>query len=246
MYCIITTSKLEFDFTELKEKLLEMKLDGQLTSILHGIYDNPTDVVTAEQLTILHGNDYITEELLGLKFKITPFSFFQTNSLGAEVLYQTVRDYISEMKCETIFDLYSGTGTITQLVAPICKKIIGVEINEEAVKAARLNAEMNGLTTCEFRANDVGKELDHMMSNKPELIILDPPRTGIHPQAIDKICRFGAEKIVYVSCMPVTLVRDLNIMKEKGYKLKVVTLVDMFPHTAHVETVCLLEKVPKE
>lgn len=242
MYCIITTSKLLFDFTELKEMLLKMELDGKLVSILHGIYDNPSDVVTAEKMEILYGQDYITEELLGLKFKITPFSFFQTNSLGAEVLYQTVRDYISEMKCETVFDLYSGTGTITQLIAPICKKIIGVELNEEAVKAARINAELNKLTNCEFRANDVGKELDYMIDNKPELIILDPPRTGLLPQALNKIVNFGAEKIVYVSCMPKTLVRDLQIMNEKGYKLTKVTLVDMFPHTAHIETVCLLEK----
>ena len=133
MVCVITTSQQEFDFTEWKESLLKLETEGKFVSILHGIYDNPSDVVTAEKIEILHGQDYITEELLGLKFKITPFSFFQTNSLGAEVLYQTVREYIDEMKCDTVFDLYSGTGTITQLVSSVCKKIIGVEINEEAM-----------------------------------------------------------------------------------------------------------------
>ena len=136
--------------------------------------------------------------------------------------------------------LLISIATITQIIAPICKKIIGVEINEEAVKAARINAELNGLTTCEFRANDVGKELDYVLKDKPELIILDPPRTGIHPQAIDKICRFGAEKIVYVSCMPTTLVRDLK--KLDNYQIIDITLVDMFPQTHHVESVILLRR----
>ncbi|GAT97649.1 RNA methyltransferase putative [Entamoeba histolytica] len=243
MYCLITSSQLNVDLNELKNKLLELPLMGKLVSIIHCIFDDITDIVGYDKMNVLYGNDYITEELLGLHFKITPMSFFQTNSLGAEVLYQTVRDYITTIRCDIIFDLYCGTGTITQLLSPICKKIIGVELNQDAIRAAKLNAELNKLTNCEFRAADVNIELDQLQENRPELIVLDPPRTGIHPTALSKIIKYGAQTIVYVSCMPTTLIRDLIVLEQNGYKVKNITLVDMFPNTPHVETVCLLKKI---
>ena len=140
-----------------------------------------------------------------------------------------------------IFDLYSGTGTIAQLLAPVAKKVIGVEIVEEAVVAARENAKLNNLGNCEFIAGDVLKVIDDI-TDKPDLIVLDPPRDGIHPKALDKIIDYGVNRLVYISCKPTSLARDLVTLQEKGYKIEKVCAVDMFSQTPHVETVCLLSK----
>jgi len=197
--------------------------------------------VKSDRTDILYGQDYFYEEVLGLKFKISTFSFFQTNSLGAEVLYSKAREYVGETKDKLIFDLYSGTGTIAQLLASVAKKVIGVEIVEEAVVAARENAALNQLDNCEFIAGDVLKVIDSI-EEKPDLIVLDPPRDGIHPKALDKIIDYGVDRIVYISCKPTSLVRDLVVLQERGYRVDRVCAVDMFPGTVHVETVCLLTK----
>ena len=222
-----------------------LSLDGTLTGVLHMENDSIADVVQSDKTRILYGKDYFYEELLGLKFRITPFSFFQTNSLGAEVLYETARSYIGKLsggKESVVFDLYSGTGTIAQLMAPVAGKVIGVEIVEEAVEAAKENAALNGLTNCEFLAGDVLKVLDDI-TEKPDFIILDPPRDGIHPKALPKIINYGVERIVYISCKPTSLVRDLAVFLENGYRVEKATAVDQFPWTANVETVCLLSKL---
>ena len=197
------------------------------------------DVVQSDRMELLYGQDYIEEEILGLKFKISPFSFFQTNTLGAEVLYKTARDFVGETKDKVIFDLYSGTGTIAQMLAPVAKKVVGVEIVEEAVEAAKVNAELNGLDNCEFIAGDVLKVVDEL-EDKPDFIVLDPPRDGIHPKAIQKIIDFGVEQMVYISCKPTSLARDLEVFEAAGYKVKRATAVDQFPNTVHIETVVLL------
>lgn len=181
------------------------------------------------------------EELLGLKFKITPFSFFQTNSLGAEVLYETAREYIGDTKGRKVFDLYSGTGTIAQILAPAAEHVTGVEIVEEAVEAAKINAQRNGLTNCDFIAGDVLKVLD-TLEERPDLIVLDPPRDGIHPKALPKIIKYGVDHMVYISCKPTSLARDLVVLQAGGYTAKRICCVDMFPATTGIETVCLLEK----
>ena len=217
------------------------QLEGTLVGVLHTRNDAWADAVINEGTELLWGRDYIEEELLGLDFKITPFSFFQTNSLGAEVLYGKVRDYVGDCKNKVVFDLYSGTGTIAQIVAPVATKVVGVEIIEEAVMAARENAARNGLTNCEFIAGDVLKVVDELR-DKPDTIILDPPRDGIHPKAIEKIINFGVERIVYVSCKPTSLARDLEIFLAHGYRVEKIGCVDMFPGTVHVETVVLLSK----
>lgn len=224
---------------EFKGRLLALDLEGKIMGILHSYNDSMADVVQSDRTEVLYGQDYLYEELLGLKFKISTFSFFQTNSLGAEVLYSTVREYIGDTNDKLIFDLYSGTGTIAQIVAPVAKKVIGVEIVEEAVMAARENAALNGLINCEFIAGDVLKVIDSI-EDKPDLIVLDPPRDGIHPKALDKIINFGVDRIVYVSCKPTSLVRDLAVLQERGYKVERVCCVDMFPNTEHVECVVLL------
>lgn len=220
----------------------ELPLEGRLAGILHMRNDSQADVVRSDRRTVLYGQDFFYEELLGLRFKITPFSFFQTNSSGAEVLYCMARDYIGETKDKLVYDLYSGTGTIAQVMAPVAKKVIGVEIVEEAVASARENAALNGLANCEFLAGDVLKTLDSI-EEKPDLIVLDPPRDGIHPKALPKILAYGVDRIVYISCKPTSLARDLKEFAAAGYKVERACCVDMFPGTANVETVCLLSKL---
>lgn len=239
---LVTSSQAEHDFTELVEGLLKLELEGHITGILHIINDSLADVVQSDETRILYGKDYFYETILGLKFKITPFSFFQTNSLGAEVLYSAARNYIGSTKDMTVFDLYSGTGTIAQILADVSKKVIGVEIVEEAVEAARENAVLNHLDNCEFIAGDVLKVLDDV-EEKPDFIVLDPPRDGIHPKALEKIIQYQVPKMVYISCKPSSLARDLEILLAGGYRVEQVQCVDMFPATVHVEVVCLLSKL---
>ena len=243
---LVTTTQTEFcggeetdQLTELSALLQSLNLKGKIAGILHTQNDSLADVVQNDHTDILSGQDYFFEELLGLKFRISPFSFFQTNSLGAEVLYDTARSYVGETKDKTIFDLYSGTGTIAQMLAPVAKHVIGIEIVEEAVEAAKENAKLNGLDNCTFIAGDVLKAID-LVEEKPDFIVLDPPRDGIHPKALEKIIHFGVEQMVYISCKPTSLARDLEILQAHGYMPEKVCCVDMFPGTVHVETVCLL------
>ncbi|MGN1191304.1 MAG: 23S rRNA (uracil(1939)-C(5))-methyltransferase RlmD, partial [Dorea sp.] len=226
-----------------KESLLFLELNGTIAGILHTQNDSVADVVKDEGTTILYGQSYFYEELLGLKFKITPFSFFQTNSLGTEVLYETAREYIGDTKDKVIFDLYSGTGTIAQILAPVAKKVVGVEIVEEAVEAAKENAKLNGLDNCTFWAGDVLKVIDEL-GEVPDLIMLDPPRDGVHPKALEKITNFGVDKMVYIACKPTSLARDLEMLQGRGYQVERIACVDLFPNTVHVETVCLLSRKP--
>ena len=238
---LVTTSQIETDFQELKERLLNLKLEGKIVGFLHIINDSLSDVVKSDETRILYGQDYFYEEILGLKFKITPFSFFQPNSYGAEVLYETAREYIGDTKDMTVFDLYSGTGTISQILAAVAKEVIGVEIVEEAVTAAGENAKLNGIENCRFIAGDVLKVLDEI-EEKPDFIVLDPPRDGIHPKALPKIIDYGVEQMVYISCKPTSLARDLEMFLARGYRVEKVCCVDQFCQTVHVETVVLLSK----
>ena len=239
---VITTSQSEYDYAPLVSRLLALPLAGKIVGIMHIINDSLSDVVQSDETRILYGQDYFYETLLGLRFKISTFSFFQPNSLAAEVLYSVVREYIGDTRDKEVFDLYSGTGTIAQLLASVAKEVIGVEIVEEAVEAARINAGLNGLTNFRFIAGDVLKVLDDL-TEKPDMIILDPPRDGIHPKALPKILAYGVENIVYISCKPTSLARDLPAFLEAGYEVKRSCSVDQFCETVHVETVVLLSKL---
>ena len=243
-----------FDVKQLLQAFVEMLLEleksdafaGSIAGILYTENDALGDVVQSDRMELLYGQDYIEEEILGLKFKISPFSFFQTNTGGCEVLYEKARDYImrGSVKLDsdkTVFDLYSGTGTIAQMMAAVSKKVIGIEIVEEAVEAAKENAKANGLSNCEFIAGDVLKAID-LVDEKPDLIIVDPPRDGIHPKALEKILAFGVGEIVYISCKPTSLARDLETIIRRGYHVDKVCCVDHFPRTSHVETVVLLSQ----
>lgn len=245
----------------LRERLLALPLAGEIVGILHVRNDSAADVVQSDETAVLYGRDYFYEEILGLRFKISLFSFFQTNSLGAELLYSTAREFISDyilasakrsdetgektagetVQSKIVYDLYSGTGTIAQLMAPVAKKVIGVEIVEEAVEAARKNVRLNGLHNCEFIAGDVLKVLDGI-AEKPDVIILDPPRDGVHPKALAKIIDYGVEHILYISCKASSLARDLEVFLAGGYRAERCVAIDQFPWTAGVEVVCLLGK----
>ena len=236
---LVTTTQEEYDLQPLVEKLLSLNLKGKIVGILHILNDSLSDVVQSDQTRILYGQGYFYEKLLDLEFKITPFSFFQPNSRGAEVLYSTVREYIGDIRDMTVFDLFSGTGTIAQVLAPVAKEVIGVEIVEEAVEAAKENAKRNGLNNCRFIAGDVFQVLDEI-EEKPDVIILDPPRDGIHPKALPKILDYQVDRIVYISCKATSLARDLAMIQERGYEVVKCVAVDQFCQTVHVETVVLL------
>lgn len=238
---LVTTSQVDFDMSEITELLKNLNYKGELKGILHIINDSLSDVVQGDRVDILYGQDYITEELMGLKFKISPFSFFQTNSKGAEKLYSIVRDFMGDAKSKVVFDLYCGTGTIGQIAASNAEKVIGIELIEEAVKAANENAALNDLHNCNFIAGDVAKVIKQV-KEKPDIIILDPPRPGVHPEALKYVIDFDAKDIIYVSCNPKTLVDDLKALTAAGYKIEKVKVKDMFPHTPHVETVVKLKK----
>ena len=236
---LVTTTQEEHDLSLLVDALLALQLEGKIVGIPHILNDSLSDVVQSDETRILYGQDFFYEKLLDMDFKITPFSFFQPNTKGAEILYKTVRDYIGDIHNMTVFDLFSGTGTIAQVLAPVAKQVIGVEIVEEAVEAAKENAEHNGLSNCRFIAGDVFKVLDEI-EEKPDVIVLDPPRDGIHPKALPKILDYGVDKIVYISCKVTSLARDLEMIQARGYRVEKCTAVDQFCQTVHVETVVLL------
>ena len=226
-----------------KEKIVnEIKEEyPEITTIVQNINETRGNVILGRECITLYGEGYIVDRLGDFKFKISPLSFYQVNPVQTEILYNIALNYAELTGEETVFDLYSGTGTIAQMMAPAAKKVIGIEIIEEAVVAARENAKLNGLDNCEFIAGDVLKAID-LVEDKPDLIILDPPRDGINPKALEKILAFGVEEMVYISCKPSSLARDLKVMTDRGYKVKKLCAVDQFPMTTHCESICLLSK----
>jgi len=242
LVALVTTSDEGFEsyIEGYKNLILNLETEGEIVGILHIINDSLSDVVKSDRTDILYGRDYINETVLGLKFKVSVFSFFQTNTKGAELLYEKARSYAASAK-GLLFDLYSGTGTIAQLMAGAVDEVIGVEIVEEAVEAAKENAALNGINNARFMAGDVLKVIDELP--RPDSLILDPPREGINPRALGKLLSYGVDNMVYVSCKPESLARDLASFKVAGYDLIKACCVDMFPETEHVECVCLLSKV---
>ena len=246
---LVTTSdidkKIEKDYLEeLKKELLilPLKYGYKITGILHTLNDGLQDMVVSEKENILYGKRDICEEVFDLKFEISPYSFFQTNKKTVEKLYSKVIEYIGQKKDRVVFDLFSGTGTIGQIVSKNCKKVIGIEIVEEAVEKAKANCVLNNIQNCEFIAGDVFSRLENLES--PDLLILDPPRGGVGEKTVKKIVEFyPTDEIIYVSCNPRTLCTDLKQFQEYGYTVKKACIVDMFPFTNHVETVALLSKL---
>jgi len=231
-----TTSNLKAPLEPLLTTLTN-QFANKLVGILHSVNDGVADVVKAENTKLLWGKDYYHEKICGLDFKVSAFSFFQTNSAGAEVLYNTVIKMAKTDKAKLAYDLYCGTGTIGLVLSPNFEKVIGVELNPEAIESARTNAERNQITNCDFIAGDVQLLLE---SKTPDVAIIDPPRNGLHPKALTKLIALSPPKLVYVSCKPSSLARDLISLTEAGYKPELAIGVDMFPRTPHIETVMLL------
>lgn len=259
LLALVTSSQQEMDLESFKNGLLALELKGSYAGILRIVNDQLADAVHADSIDILYGKDFFTEEVLGLTFKVSLFSFFQTNTLGAEKLYDTSRSFILEAMANqgllnqeadkeeiakngpVIYDLYSGTGTIAQLLSPVAKKVIGVEIVEEAVEAAKNNTIRNNITNCEFIAGDVLKTLDNI-TTKPDFIVLDPPREGINPKALPKLISYDVQNMIYISCKPTSLAHDLPTFIEAGYEVKKLAMVDMFPWTMNIESIVLLSR----
>lgn len=238
---MVTSTQHPFDGTTYVSLIEGLDLNNQVVGILHTENDNLSDSVVCDKLNILKGRAYYNEELLGLKFRVSAFSFFQTNVQAVERLYTEALSLIPDLSGKTVFDLYSGTGTITQTAALRAKKAIGIELVEEAVETARTNAELNGLTNCTFIAGDVLKVLDEL-TDKPDVIILDPPRSGVHPKALEKILNYGVKEIVYISCNPKTLAQNLATAMLFGYRTDTLKAYDNFPFTKHIEALALLVK----
>ena len=215
----------------------------QITSLQYVVNSKQNDTIYDQDIKLYKGRDYILEEMEGLKFSINAKSFYQTNSDQAYELYKITRDFAGLSGNETVYDLYTGTGTIAQFVSKKAKKVIGVESVPEAILDAKANAERNNITNCEFFVGDmkvVFNEAFIAQHGKPDVIITDPPRDGMHKDVIEQILKIAPEKVVYVSCNSATQARDLALMDEK-YKVTRVRPVDMFPQTHHVENVVLLE-----
>ena len=229
-----------FDTEAFKNFILGLPLLGKLESLLYVHNDGLGDVVSGE-IECLYGRDYIIEKLFDLSFKITLYSFFQTNTLGAEKLYQTALDQIPDLEGKVCFDLFSGTGTIGQIMAKRAKKVISIEWIEDAVIAARENAKINGITNCEFICGDVFQKLAEVRE-KPEVIVVDPPRSGMGEKTTRAVAAYGIPEIIYVSCNPSTLQDDLQVFSSCGYNADEIILVDMFPWTGGVESIVKLQK----
>ncbi|MBQ9961616.1 MAG: 23S rRNA (uracil(1939)-C(5))-methyltransferase RlmD [Firmicutes bacterium] len=238
---IVTSSEEGFDEKAYVEGLLGLKLNNQIVGVLRTFNDRLADAVVCDSLKTLWGRDYYMEKLLGLDFKVSAFSFFQTNVEAVERLYTEAIDLIDGLDGKNVFDLFCGTGTISQIMALKAKHVLGIELVEEAVEAAKENAKLNGLENCDFIAGDVFEVLK-TVEDKPDVIVVDPPRVGIQPKALDKILEYGVKQIVYVSCNPKTLADNIRYMDYYGYKCKYLKPFDNFPFTKHIEAICLLEK----
>lgn len=240
MICLVTSSQENLNLNDFKNKVLELNLNKKIGGIIHVVSDSLSDSIDPKKVNIIYGNDYIYEELFGLKFKINLFSFFQTNTEGMKILYGKVKENIKN-DGGIILDLYCGTGTIGQILSHGFKnKVIGIEIVKDAVIMARENAKLNNLD-CEFIEGDVVEVVNNIKENI-SLIVVDPPRAGIMEKGVRNICKFNVKNIIYVSCNTKTLFEDLKIFLEHGYRVKSIQGVDMFPNTYHIETITILYK----
>jgi len=241
---IVTSSQAPFDVTGFRDRILGLSLDEEVAGILHTLNDGVSDAVSCDNMTVLYGRDYYNELLMGLHFQVGAFSFFQTNVEAVERMFADALSLIPALDGKIVWDLYSGTGTLAQAVAPKAKEAVGVELSQESVSMARANAIRNGLPNCRFIAGDVLEALDDM-TDPPDVIIVDPPRSGIHPKAMKKIVSYGVPQILYISCNPKTLIQNLPEAAEAGYEVRHLKVYDNFPFTRHVEKVVLISKVKR-
>lgn len=216
----------------------------EITSIVQNINDKNTSMVLGDRENILYGKGYIVDELCGKTFKISPKSFYQINSVQTEVLYNKAIEYADLKGTETVVDAYCGIGTIGMVASEHAKKVIGIELNKDAVRDAITNCKHNGINNFKIYQGDAGAFMDSISEEdeKIDVVFMDPPRSGSTNQFLDSVVRLAPKKVVYVSCSPETLARDLKYITKKGYNVEKIQPVDMFPFTKHVEAVCLLSR----
>lgn len=238
---LITTSSFKFSQNDFANMLKNLEVCGIIKSVLHTINDGVADVVKSDETILLFGEHFYHDKIFDLTFKISAFSFFQTNTKGAELIYNTVKEFVGNKKDKIIFDLYCGTGTISLVLNDVAKEIYGIELIEQAIESAKENAINNNVSNCHFIAGDVLQKIDDIKVS-PDIIVLDPPREGIHPKAINKIIDFNAPEIIYISCKASSLSKDLNVLIENGYNVDKLKCVNQFNRTTHVECIVLLTK----
>ena len=243
MICIVTPTELFPGRANFVKDLL--KLEPGITTIVQNIQTRDTSIVLGTKERVLYGKGFIIDELCGLKFKLSPRSFFQINPPQTEKLYNAAMEFANLRVGNTVIDAYSGIGTIGMVASKKCGKVICVENNPDAVSDAKFNAKFNNITNVNFYLEDSTKFINELSANriKVDCVILDPPRSGTTYNFISAVAKMGIKRVVYVSCGPETLARDLKIFKDFGYEIKEAKCVDMFPRTEHVETVCCLQKV---
>ena len=231
-----------FDEEGFRDALLGLDTgDMKIVGIMRTLNDSLADAVIDESHKVLWGRDYYNEEILGLKFRVKAFAFFQTNIDAVERLYSDVLEVVPDVSGKTVYDLYCGTGTISQLMASKAKDVYGIDIVEDSIDAARSNTELNGISNCHYICGDVKEKLDEI-PEKPDVIVVDPPRVGIHDKAVAMLCRYGIDEIVYVSCNPKTLCINLDSFRANGYEIRSIKAYDNFPMTKHVECITLMSR----
>lgn len=246
MVCLVANGR-KIPFADELVELLRAEIDG-LKSVILNINTKKTNVVLGSECITLYGSDYITDELCGLKFNVSPLSFYQVNHDGAEILYNKAKEYAGLTGNETLIDLYCGTGTIGLTMARDAKQLVGVEIVEQAIENAKKNAEFNEIDNARFICGDASKAAEILLEEgiKPDVVILDPPRKGCDGALVETVSKMSPERIVYVSCDSATLARDCARFLEVGYEVSEATPVDMFPRTGNVETAALLTRADRK
>ncbi len=238
---LVTTSQREVDLKNYVDMMKKLDYKGNLVGLIHTINDDYADAVKSDHVITCYGRNYFFEKLLDYKFKISPLDFFQVNTKAAEKLLKIVIDYFKNDSLQKVYDLYSGTGSIAQIISPYVEKIIGVEIDQSAVERARENAKLNHINNCKFIQGDVRNILNNK-EIKIEKIVVDPPRPGLHSEVIKSIVDMSPKEIVYISCNPKTQAQDLKKLLYNNYHIEDIKLIDMFPHTSHIESVALIVK----
>lgn len=246
MVCLVVNGK----SINAEDKLVDM-LKSEMPSLKSVVINTNTDitnVILGKRCKTIYGNDYISDELCGLKFNISPLSFYQVNRTQAEKLYSLAKNYANLTPDDVLMDIYCGTGTIGLSMADKCKELYGIEIIPEAIENAKQNARNNGITNACFICADAFDGAKQITDKgiKPSVIVIDPPRKGCSTDLISLVVKLSPDRVVYVSCDPATLARDMRVFADSGYTPEKITPVDMFPRTSHVETVCLLSKVQKD
>lgn len=239
---IVTSGEPGFDEEGFVAMLLALPVASNIVGILRTINDGVSDAVNCDELKVLYGRDYYMEQILDLDFQVSAFSFFQSNVEAVDILYNEALALIPDLEGKVVFDLFCGTGTITQAMAKRAKEAIGIELVEEAVCAAKENAGRNGLTNCTFVAGDVFDVLE-TITDKPDIIVMDPPRMGVREKALNRIIDYGVDEMIYISCNPKTLVQNLVQLQSRGYQVEYLRPFDNFPFTKHIEAIVHLKRI---